>query len=350
MKGKAGFCARRAFIGAFPAIVMQIFALALIALAAERIHIQPQFKPGEVLYYQIETHSVSTGKTTTPIINPEGGTKLSENVDLLVRLDVLPEGHTTGGAKSPQARGMAPVHMRVTYERSHADSRADAPAFDAPPAAQEYGRLAGHSFELTLEASGAIEDLKDIDNILKSTAGAAPAALSWIRILETGNNYPQQGISMGQRWTDEKPLDAAPVAGLVWHAESSYLRNEPCKGPPTENGAATSPGSDAGRCAVILTQLQIQRHGSSHANQTPPDFLRHGLRTTGTLTGTGESLDSISLSSGMLVSSTQTSTQRADFDIIDAANGEKIHRDGQVQTQTVITRVTAPPAPAAAQP
>lgn len=347
MKGKAGFCVRRAFIGAFSAIVFQIFALALIALAAERIHIQPQFKPGEILYYQIETHTVSTGKTTTPIINPEGGTKLSENADLLVRLDVLPESNGTGGAKSQRG---GPVHMRVTYERAHADSQADAPVFDAPPAAQEYDGLAGHSFELTLEPSGAVADLKDIDNILKNTAGAAPSALSWMRTLEISNRFPERGISTGQKWTDEKPLDRSPLAGLVWRAQSSYLRNEPCKLPSAENADANSTAGGAGRCAVILTQLQILRHGSSHADQSPPDFLRHGLRTAGTLTGTGESLDSISLSSGVLVSSTQTSTQRADFDIIDAANGEKIHRDGQVQTQTVITRVAAPLVPAAAQP
>ncbi|MGA9883883.1 MAG: hypothetical protein WBQ34_09210 [Candidatus Acidiferrales bacterium] len=332
------------------AIVVPLLTLALIAVAAERTHIQPRFRPGETLYYQIETHTASTGKTTTPIINPEGGTKFSEDVDLLARLDVLPEGNSTGGAKSQQGGEQAPVNMRVTYERAHADSQADAPAFDAPSAAREYDRLAGHSFEFTLGPGGAITNLKDIDNTLQNAEGAAPAALSWMRMLETSNTFPQRGISVGQRWTGESPLDGAPLAGLVWHADSTYLRDEPCKAPAAENAATSGAARHAGQCAVIITQFEILHHGSSHADQTPPDYVRHGLRTTGTLTGTGESLDSISLSSGVLVSSTQTSTQRADFDIIDAANGAKIHRDGQVQTQTVITRVAAPPAPAVAQP
>ncbi|MGH9689304.1 MAG: hypothetical protein ACRD5K_19730 [Candidatus Acidiferrales bacterium] len=319
-------------------------------MAAERTHIQPRFRTGQTLYYQIETHTTSTGKTTTPIINPEGGTKFSEDVDLLARLDVLPAGNSTGGAKSRQGGEPAPVNMRVTYERAHGDSQADAPAFDAPSAARQYDRLVGHSFEFTLEPSGAITNLKDIDNTLQNATGVAPAALSWMRILETSNSFPQRGISVGQRWTGERPLGGAPLARLVWHADSTYLRNEPCKGTAAEHGTTDDAAGYAGQCAVILTQFEILRHGSSHADQTPPDYLRHGLRTTGTLTGTGESLDSISLSSGVLVSSTQTSTQRADFDIIDAANGEKIHRDGRVQTQTVITRVAAPQAPTAAQP
>ncbi|MGH9739657.1 MAG: hypothetical protein ACRD4X_13890 [Candidatus Acidiferrales bacterium] len=331
------------------ASVTSLFALALIAAAARGTHIHPRFKPGETLYYQIETHTASTGKTTTPIINPEGGTNFSENVDLLARLDVLPDGDSAGGAKLQQGGEQALIRMRVTYERAHADSQADAPAFGAPSAAHEYDRLAGRSFEFTLQPSGAITNLKDTDNTLQNVRDIAPAALSWIRMLETSSSYPQRGISAGQRWTGEIPLDGAPLAGLVWHANSTYLRNEPCKPSALENGATSGTAGAAGQCAVILTQFEILRRGSQHADQTPPDYLRHGLRTTGTLTGTGESLDSISLSSGVLVSSTQTSTQRADFDIIDAANGEKIHRAGKVQTQTVITRV-APPEPAPAQP
>jgi hypothetical protein len=315
----------------------------LIASAAERIQIHPRYKPGETLYYQIESHTASTGKTTTPIINPEGGTKFSRSVDLLVRLDVLSEIDAAGRAKSQQIGEPAKIDMRVTYERAHAESQTDAPEFDAPAAGTEADQLVGHSFEFTLEPGGSVSNFRDPDNILPKLGDGA-TALSWTKTLASSSGFPSRGISIGGKWTSDRPLETAPLAGLVWHTESIYLRNEPCRISLVSSGRRNRGASAAQVCAVILTQFRILRRGSSHADQTPPDYVRHGLRTAGTLTGSGESLDSFSLETGLLVNSTQNSTQRADFDIINAANGEKIHRAAQVQTQTVITRVAMPPA------
>lgn len=326
-------------------------ALPLAATAAARIHLRSHFKPGETLYYQIETHTSSTGKTTTPIINPEGGTNLTENVDLLVRLDVLGDGAPGSSPANGSQAGIdtQPVRIRLTYERAHADSQTDAPAFDAPPARKQYDRLEGHSLEFTLRPNGAISDLKDVDNILSNVSLASPA-LSWIKLLASASGYPQKGIVIGQKWVSDSPLDGAPLTGLVWHSQSTYLRNDRCSFPTSPGDRPKSPRAVAQECAVILTEFEIVRRGSAHSDRTPPDYLHHGLRTAGTLTGSGESLDSISLGTGMLVSSAQSSTQRADFDIVDAANGEKIHRVGEVQTHTVITRVPPPPVAASGKP
>ncbi|HVB86601.1 MAG TPA: hypothetical protein VNK23_08055 [Candidatus Dormibacteraeota bacterium] len=348
MKGNGLFCWWRAAARLILACAFFALPVAHVCAARERIHIQPKFQPGDTLYYQIEMHSVSTGKTTTPIINPEGGTKFSENVDLLVQLDVLPEpSAVTGSAKPEQAAGGEPVRMRVTYLKAHADSQSDAPAFDTSLAGSEYDRLAGHSFEFTLEPGGGIADFKDVDHILPNSSDPAQT-LSWMKNLASGNEFPQRGIAIGQKWASEKPLASAPLTGLVWQADSTYLRNEPCSSPAATARAKRNSSAASGQCAVIMTEFQIVRHSSKHS-ETPPDYLRHGLRTSGAITGSGESLDSISLETGLLTSSTQSSTQNADFDITSAANGEAIHRVGQVQTQTNITQVSAPPA-AATQP
>jgi hypothetical protein len=316
-------------------------ALSIAAAAAARIQIHPRYKSGEVLYYQIEMHTVSTGQTTTPIVNPESGTKSSENVDMLVRLDVLPDAQSRR-QKSQQGGEAAGIRLRVTYERAHADLRTDAPELHAPSAAQLYDQLAGHSIEFTLEPNGAISNLQDADHVLSNFADAA-AALSWTKLLASATAFPARGIAIGQSWTNDQPLAQAPLARLTWHTNSTYLRNEPCRAPSAAGEQQKAEGA-AAQCAVILTQFKIVRRGSAHADQTPPDYVRHGLRTSGTLTGSGSSLDSFSLASGLLVNSTQTSAQRADYDIINAANGRKIHRAGQVQTQMVITRVSNPPA------
>lgn len=325
-----------------PAIVALFLAQAFVASAANRVHFHAQLVPGRTLYYQVESHTLSTGKTVTPIVNPEGGTRLSENVDLLVRLDVIPNSAASGNVPDW-------VRLRASYERAHADSQSDSSALDAPSADADYAALEGHSFELTLGPRGAISNFQDTDDIL-SNVSEVLTAFSWIKELVASNGFPSRGIALGDKWSSERPVDDAPLAGLVWRAESNYIRNEPCQLPATKGQSAPAPAAPGQQCAVILTRFQVVRHGSSHADQTPPDYLRHGLRTAGTLTGSGESLDSISLSSGLLVSSTQTSTQRSDFDVINAANGEKIHRTAQLQLQTVITQVPAQPPAAASRP
>lgn len=348
MKGKDALGAWRALAQICAVAAILSLTVAVIAPAAERIHIDPRYKPGDTLYYQIEMHTVTTGKTVTPIINPEGGTKFSQSVDLLVRLDVLQSaGADAAAAWSHAPRPANAVRMRLTYERAHADTQTDAPEFNIPPAGQEYEELAGRSFEFTLGPDGVVSNFQDLHNTASNTVDPT-AALSWIKILATSSAFPSRGISVGQKWTSEQPFSSAPLAGLVWHTESTYLRDEPCRAPaspearPPARASGSRAASQSTECAVILTQFNVLRRGSHRADQTPPDYVHHGLRTTGVVTGSGESLDTFSLESGLLVSSTESSTQRADFDIIQAANGERIHRAGQVQSQVVITRVAAP--------
>ena len=96
---------------------------------------------------------------------------------------------------------------------------------------------------------------------------------------------------------------------------------------------SAAPAADT-PCAIIVTKFQIFRHGSEHGDATPPDYVHNGLRTSGTWTGSGESLDSISLATGLVVRSTQTTSQSMDFEILSPTTGSKIHYVGQVETQS----------------
>ncbi len=171
---------------------------------------------------------------------------------------------------------------------------------------------------------------------------------------------------IGQKWTNDRPLDNTPLAGLTFHTESTYVRDESC---PTTGAksdadavaddaaranaaapAAASPADVAleSVCAVILTQFRIFRPGSAHGDATPDGYLHNGLRTSGTWTGSGQSLDSISLSTGMVVRSTQTGVQDMDFSIVSAASGSKMQYKGHVDSNSEIVLLpnTAPPAAA----
>lgn len=305
--------------------------LALATPAGQRIHLVPKFTPGETIRYRVETHTTSTGKTDAPIENPEGGSKFAQTVNLLIRLDVLDV--QPGLASRPGA-----VRLRATYEKSASETQTDAFDLAAASLDDRYDRLEGRSIEFSVEPGGQLADFHGLENIFPSRSDSEPA-LSWANGLSLGAGFPRNGIAIGQHWRSEKSLTGTPLSGLVWRSESTYLRDEPCKPSGTSNASASPAGIHQQMCSVILTRFEIFRRGSPRSDATPEDYRRNGLRTSGTWNGSGQSLDSISLSTGLLVSSTQTSTQKMDYQIRSPSTGSTIHQVGHIETQSVITLV-----------
>ena len=323
--------------------------------ASPRIHLTPNFTMGESFHYHIESRTTTKGTATTPIANPEGSSQLKQVVDLEVRLDVV--------GVQPAANGtLGAARLRVTYDKVNAATETD--AYDPAAAAldTQYNNLQGRSMEFTIEADGKISHIAGIDEAV-SNPSAAAAVRAWINGFSPSANLPPEGIALGQKWQAERPLENTPLANLLWRTSSSYLRDEPCMRPgeaasPAQNSVApgstlaifaTSTSSAANfapraslpeaRCAVILTSFDILRHGSANADTTPEDYRHNGLRTSGTWTGKGQTLDTISLQTGMLLRSTQSSTQKMDFEIVSALSGSKMHYAGQVETQSEITLI-----------
>jgi hypothetical protein len=303
------------------------------ATARQRIHLASKFVAGETLRYHVETRTTTKGTTTTPIANPEGGSMLNLSTDLEVRLDVLSApapGHVPG-----------PVRLRATYEKSEAESQTDAVNPGASSPEDQYKRIEGHAVEFTITPGGEPSDFKGLEDLFPNPTDAEPM-LSWVRGLFPGAGFPSRGIDIGQKWSSEHAMDGLPLSGLIWRTSSTYLRDEPCQ---SSGGASTSvnspaPAIDAAKqetCAVILTQFDILRHGSSHADATPENYRQSGMRTSGKWNGSGDSLDSISLSTGLLVSSTQTSAQDMDYEIVSASSGSTVHQVAHVTTRTEIT-------------
>ncbi len=310
-----------------------LFAAVMAAASADRVRLAPKFTPGQVIRYRIESSSKSTGKTTAPIVNPEGGSQSSNSIHMVVRLEVL--------SVSPDGS----VRLRATYEKSAAESEADALDLSANAFTSRYNRLDGRTFELTLEPDGKATNVQDLT---AAAAGQSPKAtdpaLSWLESVSPGATFPKNGVAIGQKWKRERPVEGALLSGLTWRGASTYLRNEPC-GSTARTGSSGSPAADtvSGECGVVLTRFEINRQGSTHADATPDEYRRNGLRTSGTWTGSGESLDSFSLATGLLVSSTQSSTENMDYQVTSASTGSSIRHVGKVQSQSQITFVPAQP-------
>jgi hypothetical protein len=309
--------------------------LSLPLCATGRVQLTPRFFVGEVLRYRIESTVKTTGKTTSPIVNPEGGSQSSGAIHMQVRLEVL--AVATDGK----------IRLRAVYEKSSAESETDALDLTAPSFAARFNGLEGRTFEFTLGSDGSVTNVRDLTAAVSGDSlKALTPELSWLQEVTSGENIPPKGAAVGEKWKSEKPVPGALLTGLLSRSESTYLRNEPCGAPSTETSPAAgfaTPAPSSNDCAVVLTQFEISRSGSPHSDATPEDYRRNGLRTSGAWTGTGESLDSISLATGLLVSSTQSNTQQMDYQVTSTSTGSEIRHTGKTQSQTQVTLVPAQP-------
>ena len=128
-------------------VCLTLFTLALAATAGVRVRFAPKFVPGEVLRYRIESRTTTTGTTTTPIVNPEGGSKSIQTIHMVVRLET--RGVSTDGK----------VRFHATYEKSSAESETDALDLAATSFTDQYNRLEGRSVEFTLQPERSIHGL-----------------------------------------------------------------------------------------------------------------------------------------------------------------------------------------------
>jgi hypothetical protein len=298
-----------------------------------RVRLTPRFSPGQVLRYQIEVRNVSKGHTTGPIRDPEAASQLKQTTTVVIRLEVL--------SVDPQPAGqdLSRVHFRATYERSSATNESDAYDEQADAIVEQFRKLEGHSMEFTLD-DGRISDLHGLDAILQDPSAIANAR-GWLSNISSGAGFPKKGIAIGEKWHSEEPLAGAPLKGTVWRADSTYLRNEPChaEGNSTQLGeASTAPpaaSNSSEMCAVVLTQFKILQM-SPKGDLTPSDYVHNGLRTSGSWTGSGESLNSISLHTGLVISVTQTSDQLVNFTISSSSSPSRIDYAGEVKSQSQI--------------
>ena len=327
--------------------------------ATERAKLLPHFKPGDTYRYQVDLRTSTNTQSSGPIADPQGSSQLDRIVTARVLLEVLklePEANNAG----------LRVRMRTTYEQSSAKSKSDTYDPQEDEIEKQYKNLEGHSLEFTLEADGSVTEIEGLKDVMSDEA-AAGAVREWLTSMTAGSTLPKQGIALGEKWSTEKPIEGAPLAGLAWRTESTYVRNEPCfpgqndvttdkpadstpaassaqpqsparpktKSSTTSQPPAASAANPQEGCAVILTKFEmIDKHGSG--DPTPLQYSRNSLRTSGKWTGTGESLTTISLVTGMVVTLTQTGSEDIDFTVSAATAPSKIHYAGKIQTQSHI--------------
>jgi hypothetical protein len=264
--------------------------------------------------------------------DPEGPSSLVVDWNASVRINVLPsEDGTPGG-----------IRLRTTYEKSVASIRSD--TFDpaATETAMQYHQLEGKSVEFALDAGGKVQYVSGLEGIVDS-AKAAQSAREWIDQLSSSAGAPPGGVSVGQTWSSDQSADSLPIAGLVWHSDSEYLRNESChpQNPdippapgPTEKAEKSQPVAD---CAVILTNLSLV-HSKSVRDPTPADLRKNGVQSAGKWNGSAQGLVYVSLDTGLVVSVTQTATEEMNVTLTTERNAS-LHYAGTVSSRSHVALV-----------
>jgi hypothetical protein len=240
----------------------------------------------------------------------------------------------------PGGHDLSKVHLRATYEHSSATNESDAYDEQADAIVEQFRKLEGESMEFTLDGDGRISDLHGLNSVLQDPSAMANAR-GWLSNISTGAGFPKKGIAIGEKWHSEEALAGAPLKGTVWRADSTYLRNEPCHAEGTTAQSANTvlappaASSNSDMCAVVLTQFKILQM-NPRGDLTPPDYVHNGLRTSGSWTGSGDSLNSISLRSGLVISVTQTSDQFMNFTVSSSSSPSRMDYVGEVKSQSQI--------------
>jgi hypothetical protein len=330
------------------------------------VELSPKFTPGQVLRYQMELVTTTEGSSGGVVQDPQGPSRLVVTWDATVRIEVLPpEVSPSTSATPPSAQSavsLAALHLRMTYEKSAATIQTD--GFDPTASAiqDQYQRLQGHAVDFSLDPEGRVTDITGGDDVF-ATPQAARDAQAWVAQLSSGFAPPGTTSAPGQQWSSDEPATGIPLPDMIWHTDSSYLRNESCSpnspplaaapsvagAPPSATqsvvGAQSASSPSAGSplpptasayssgetCAVIDTRVslvpskatqkaenQAAKNSAAQPNSSAssPANVPKGLHTTGTWTGASESLIYVSLRTGWVVSIAQNGDEQMDVTVI----------------------------------
>jgi hypothetical protein len=293
--------ARRRVCGLASALVL---AAANLGIAAEnRTTLLPQLHSGQTLTYQIRLrvakHIRSQSRIATPAPPNLGPVDITRTIRINV-LDVAPAG--------PRAK----LVLRAQIQD---------PAAAAQPAAK--------SFEFSIRSDGTVISPKDVDELAPEDADAWRA---WLANFAIAWTIPEKGAKLGDKWSAEEPILDMPLAELHWQKESQYVREEPCP-------VAQSAGE---RCAVLLTTAILKQH-SSPKDATPEDYKSLQLKTMGTATGRNDSFTYISLSTGLIVRSSEDANQSMDVLIAKLDGSNQVHYYVEAKSSTEMLLVPSTP-------
>jgi hypothetical protein len=295
---------------------------------SDRLDLFPKLQAGQAITYRIAYHLERQTKTQGSVTWAQTPAAADVNVQGRLRVDIL-------GVKAEGQRSS--ISARTWFQVFHLEAQ-PAAATAAPSATQKSLEDArGMAVEFTISPDGRIDKVNGIDAL---SAGQQQAWRQWATTFGAAAAFPASGIKLAQKWKSEEPEKSpAPIAGLIWTRESTYLRNEPCR---ITQAAIQGDAADASQppetCAVIETTALLKQK-SSTKNSTPEDFKLHQLRTSGAATGSNKTLLYISLQTGLVVRAFDQADQSMNVTIAKSDGSNHVRYDIHAKSITDIFRI-----------
>jgi len=272
-----------------------------------KVTLLPRLQNGQTLRYESHARLGRSVKTKSNVATMLSPGELRRDLSVGVRLTVQEVRPVNG-------RPMMAAETEVTW--------ADASASGSQPAPVKVDFTLGGDGDLT-RADG----LDDLD------AEQRVAWQFWISQFAFGLSLPPAGVKLGEKWkTMEIEKAPAPIANLVWERETTYVHNARCPILPEE------------QCASFLTVSTLKQR-SNPKDTTPEDYRLHELKTSGTASGTNQTVTYISQKTGLLMLATEDVQQSMDVTIFkaDGSNQVQYKIDVISHFETAFVPTTIPP-------
>ena len=313
-------------------VALAAFSMNIAAARPDRVHLFPRLRAGQTLAYQISYHSDKQLNTKSSMIVATPSDNAKVDVHGLLRLEIL--------AVDPQG-DRALIHARSRFDTLNSDSHFKVPEVQAPDPRQQRQDPQGKSIDFTILPDGRVDAVKGLDQLFPEQQQAWQ---EWVARFALAAASPGDGVKLSQRWkSDELEKSPAPIAGLRWVRESTYVRNEPCRAMQmTVRGDVAVSDAEPETCAVLLTTAALKQE-SHPQDATPEDFKLHQLRTSGTARGTNRIITYISLKSGLIVRATEEAQQQMDVTVAKADGSNRVHYAVNAKSHSEIVLISETP-------
>jgi hypothetical protein len=297
-----------------------------------RVQLFRQLNAGQTITYLVRFRSEKNIKAESNVVSPMAPNAAQIDAHGLLSVEIL-EALRSGAKSSIHARAQFLTLDSGVWLKKPGDKKPNWDVRRIDPA--------GKIIDFTISPNGSLEKITGLDSLLPEQQQAwhewaARFVLAW--------TLPADGVRVGEKWKSEEPEQSASgISDLVWLRESTYVKDESCQPSQLSLTGDVSPATSAAdTCAVLLTTATLKQK-SSPKNTTPEDFKLHELKTTGTAKGVNQIITHLSLSTGLVVRSTEEASQFLDVVVAKSDNSNRVHYNVDARSHSEILLLTETP-------
>jgi hypothetical protein len=313
-------------------IVIFLLGAGAVCAGDTRVKLIPELHAGQTITYLIRYRSDKNVKTESNVVAPMAPNAAQLDAHGLLQVDVL---------DVQQDGGKTAIHARSKFRTLDSGVWVKKPGAKEPHWQVQKVDPEGKQIEFTISPDGSVEKMTGLDSLFPEQQQAWQ---EWVARFAMAWTLPQNGVKLGEKWKSEQPESGgAPIAGLYWARESTYVRNENCHAQQLSITGELSPSSGPPEtCAVLLTTATLKQN-SSPKDATPEDFKLHELKTRGTAKGANEIITYISLKTLLVVRATEEAHQSMDVTVAKADESNHVHYNVDAKSHSEVLLVSETP-------